>query len=227
MLDTRPPRLDLRGGNRRRSAKREFEKRKDKREKRIREQHPNLGGVILALTDEPQRTRAWATGAEGEVVLGRRLDAAAGVRVLHDRRILGSKANIDHIAIGPRGVFVIDAKHYKGGPTLRTSGGLFSSRVEKLMIGSRDHTSLVAGVHKQVRLVDDALESAGLAHIPTFGMLCFVEAQWPILGGDFTIDNVEVLWPRKAVARVTSPGSFSGDEIESVFRALAVRFPPA
>jgi len=39
------------------SAQREFEKRKDKRETRIREQHPHLGGVILALTDEPQRTR--------------------------------------------------------------------------------------------------------------------------------------------------------------------------
>ena len=97
------------------SARREFEKRKDKRETRIRAQHPHLGGVLLALIDEPQRTRAWATGAEGEVVLGRRLDAAVGVRVLHDRRIPGSKANIDHIAIGPRGVFVIDAKHYKGG----------------------------------------------------------------------------------------------------------------
>ena len=162
------------------SALREFEKRKDKRETRIRAQHPHLGGVILALTDEPQRTRAWSTGAEGEVVLGPRLDAAVGVRVLHDRRIPGSKANIDHIAIGPRGVFVIDAKHYKGGPTLRTSGGLFSPRVEKLMIGSRDHTSLVAGVHKQVRKVD-----------------------------------------------VTSPGSLGGDEIEAVFRSLALQFPPA
>ena len=118
--------------------------------------------------------------------------------------------NIDHIAIGPRGVFVIDAKHYKA-----------------LMIGSRDHTSLVAGVHKQVRLVDDALESGGFAHIPTFGMLCFVEAAWPLLGGDFMIDDVDVLWPSKAVSRVTSPGEFGGDEIEAVFRALALRFPPA
>ncbi|HXR44041.1 MAG TPA: nuclease-related domain-containing protein, partial [Pseudolysinimonas sp.] len=147
------------------------------------------------------------------VVLGRRLDAAVGVRVLHDRRIPGSKANIDHIAIGPRGVFVIDAKHYTGGPTLRTSGGLFSPRVEKLMIGSRDHTSLVAGVHKQVRLVDDALESAGLSHVPTFGMLCFVEAEWPLIGGDFTIDGVEVLWPRKAVARVTASGPLVAEDV--------------
>ena len=79
----------------------------------------------------------------------------------------------------------------------------------------------------QVRLVDDALERAGLEHIPTFGMLCFVEADWPLLGGDLMFDNVEVLWPRKAVSRVTSAGSFGGDEIEAVFRALAVGFPPA
>ncbi len=211
------------------SARREFDRRKTKRETRIRAAHPHLGGVILALTDEPQRTRAWATGAEGEVALGRRLDAAvgAGIRVMHDRRIPGTKANIDHVAVGPPGVFVIDAKHYKGGPTLHASGGLFSPRVEKLMIGSRDHTALVGGIRKQMRLVGDALESAGLAHVPTFGMLCFVDADWPLLGGDFVIDDVDVLWPRKAVARVSSPGSFGPDDVEAIFRALALRFPPA
>jgi hypothetical protein len=58
-------------------------------------------------------------------------------------------------------------------------------------------------------------------------MLCFVEAQWPLLGGDFMIDGVEVLWPAKAVRRVTSPGSFGGDQIDAIVRALAVQFPPA
>ncbi len=34
--------------------------------------------------------------------------------MLHDRRIPGSRANIDHIAIATSGVWVIDAKRYKG-----------------------------------------------------------------------------------------------------------------
>ena len=36
------------------------------------------------------------------------------IAVLHDRRIPGSKANIDHIAITAAGIWVIDAKRYKG-----------------------------------------------------------------------------------------------------------------
>jgi len=78
------------------------------------------------MSDDPQSTRAWQTGARGEVVLGGRLDSLRerGIHVLHDRRIPGTTANIDHIVVGPRGVFVIDAKKYSGSPSLRVEGGL-------------------------------------------------------------------------------------------------------
>lgn len=61
-------------------------------------------------------TEAWATGADGE----RRTAAALvplerkGWVVLHDRRIPGSRANIDHIAIGPTGVYAIESKSWAG-----------------------------------------------------------------------------------------------------------------
>ncbi|MEP6843953.1 MAG: nuclease-related domain-containing protein, partial [Pseudolysinimonas sp.] len=98
------------------SAQREHDKRAAKREDRIRTAHPKLGGLMLALSDEPQSTAAWQKGANGEVAVGAALDRLTplGVQVLHDRRIPGTKANIDHIAVGPRGVFVIDAKKYQG-----------------------------------------------------------------------------------------------------------------
>ena len=93
-------------------SQREYERRKNKRETRIREAHPRMGGLILALSDDPQSTKAWATGAQGEERLGRQLDGHVGdgVHVLHDRRIPPTKANIDHIVVCPSGVFVIDAK---------------------------------------------------------------------------------------------------------------------
>ena len=56
------------------SARREFERRKAAREQRIRTKHPKLGGLILAVSDEPQSTTAWNTGALGEEKLGRGLD---------------------------------------------------------------------------------------------------------------------------------------------------------
>jgi hypothetical protein len=211
------------------SAQRRYELLSDRREKRIRDNHPRIGGILLALSDEPQRITAWQKGARGETILGTRLDTLIeqGVQVLHDRRIPGTKANIDHIAVGPRGVFVIDAKHYAGAPSLRVSGGLFEARRVRLMVGTRDCTHLVGGVHRQVSLVENALEAAGFHDMPVFGMLCFVEADWPLLGGDFTIDNVEVLWPKKAAKKNTAPGSFDATTAASVGRALELHFPRA
>ncbi len=79
------------------SAQREYERRKVKREERVRAKHPKIGGLILALSDDPQSTTAWASGARGEAALGARLDkhASETIAVMHDRRIPGTRANID------------------------------------------------------------------------------------------------------------------------------------
>ena len=76
------------------SARREYERRHANRETRIRERHPKLGGFILAVSDDPQSTTAWSTGALGEERLGQRLNELSSetMRVLHDRRIPGTRA---------------------------------------------------------------------------------------------------------------------------------------
>jgi excisionase family DNA binding protein len=53
------------------SAQREYERRKTKREERMRTRHPKLGGLILALSEDPQSTKAWASGARGEAEIWR------------------------------------------------------------------------------------------------------------------------------------------------------------
>ena len=65
-------------------------------------------------SDDPQITTAWSSGAEGEAALGARLDkhASETIAVMHDRRIPGTKANIDHIVVTAGGVLVVDAKRY-------------------------------------------------------------------------------------------------------------------
>ena len=212
------------------SARRENERRKAKREDRVRTSHPVIGGFLLAVTDDPQTTRAWATGARGEELLGQRLDGLAnhGVRVLHDRRIPRSRANIDHIAVSSSGVFVIDAKRYKGKrPSLRVEGGIIRARTEKLIIGSRDSTSLVDGALHQVELVESALAAAGLGEIPVRGMLCFVEADWPLIGGNFVVAGIDVVWPKKAAELILKPGTLDDVGVSEVHRALASSFPTA
>lgn len=117
------------------SARREYERRKARDQQRLRQKWGKLGGIAVALSDEKQSTTAWATGAAGEERLGARLDSLASesIAVLHDRRIPGTKANIDHIAITAAGIWVIDAKRYKGRPELKVEGGILRPRVEKVL----------------------------------------------------------------------------------------------
>jgi hypothetical protein len=184
---------------------------------------------MLALSDDPQSTKAWAIGARGEQRLGQQLDdlRGDGTYVLHDRRIRGTNGNIDHIVVGAAGVFAIDAKKYRDRPTLRVEGGLIRSRTEKLMVGTRDRTHLVAGVRRQVDRVRSALESAGHDGIAVAGILCFVDAEWPLFGGDFTIDHVRVAWPKKVASLVTRPGEVDVTRARAIYGALASSFPPA
>lgn len=204
------------------SARREYERRKSKDEERLRQKWGKLGGIAVALSDERQSTKAWATGAVGEERLGARLDSLASesIAVLHDRRIPGSKANIDHIAVTTAGIWVIDAKRYKGKPELRIEGGILRPRVETLQVGRRDCTKLVDGVLKQVELVRDLV-----GEVPVTGALCFVEADWPLIGGAFATRGVHALWPKRLAKLLTETSGTV--EVAAVRERLAAHFKPA
>jgi hypothetical protein len=202
------------------SARREYERRKARDEERLRYKWGPFGGIAVALSDERQSTKAWARGAAGEERLGARLDALASaeIAVLHDRRIPGTRANIDHIVVTKAGIWVIDAKRYKGRPELKVEGGFRRPRVEKLLVGGRDCTKAVDGVIRQVELVR---KIAG--DVPVTGALCFVDADWPLLGGSFTTRNVHVLWPRR-LAKALADASSGTVDVPAVRDAVAARF---
>jgi hypothetical protein len=221
---SKPPSMPIDVGTPGASARREHERRQAKREARIRGKHPKLGGLTFAMSDDPQSTTAWKTGALGEERLGQRLNDLSSdtLRVLHDRRIPGTRANIDHIAVTPTGIYVIDAKKYKGRPSLKVEGGILRPRTEKLLVGSRDCTKLVDGVLKQV----DVVRAIATDDIPVTGVLCFVEADWPLIGGSFTTRGVEVLWPKKLYPRLVASGPLS-PRLDDLHRQLAAALPPA
>jgi hypothetical protein len=210
------------------SARREYERRVAKHEERLRSKYPRMGGLFVALPGEPQSTRAWATGARGEELLATRLDtlAVSGVLTLHDRRIPRTRANIDHIAVGPTGVFVLDAKRYRGHPDRRVDGGFLRPRTETLIVGRRDCTKLLDGMKHQLSLVRAVLtDSVEYAEVPLRGMLCFVEADWPLIGGSFTISGVDVLWPAKAAKKLAAEGPLTAEHRAAIHRRLADAFP--
>jgi len=64
-------------------------------------------------------------GRAGEIAVGRRLDQIAlktGVTVLHDLRIPGSKANIDHVVVSGNKVWLIDTKVWQPGTYITVFG---------------------------------------------------------------------------------------------------------
>jgi Nuclease-related domain len=73
---------------------------------------------------------AWRRGAAGERRTARLLDPLArhGWAVLHDLAVPGSQANLDHLVIGPGGVFGIDSKQYRGRLQLDPTGRLWHGR---------------------------------------------------------------------------------------------------
>lgn len=205
------------------SARREFERRKARDEQRTRAKWGRLGGLAVSLSPERQSTTAWDRGAIGEEMLGARLDslAGSGMAVLHDRRIPRSRANIDHLVVTPSGVWVIDAKHYQGRPRLRIEGGIVRPRREKLSVGQRDCTKLVDGVLGQVEHVRSVVSD-----VPVIGALCFVGADWPLIGGAFTTRDVHVLWPRR-LTKLLVDSTDSAVDVPATRETLLSHFRPA
>jgi hypothetical protein len=170
---------DVAAGVAGRSARQVHDRRAAKREAVVKERWGDrIGGVVLALTEEPQSTKAWAVGARGEEKLAKALD---GFSVLHDRRVPGTKGNIDHIVIAPAGVFVVDAKNYAGRIEIRNHGW-FLRPDERLHVGRRDCSALADMMGWQVAAVEKALLAAGVESLPPITpVLCFVDGDWPLI----------------------------------------------
>lgn len=144
------------------SLQREYARRSAAREARIKARHPKLGGLILALTDEPSSTRAFKTGAAGEQRAAARLQELCGphVLLLLNRRLGSTRrdGDIDILAIGPTGVYVVDIKHYPNKDVkVRRSGGLLTPVREQLLVGGRVRTHLLASLDRQRTAVGNAL----------------------------------------------------------------------
>jgi hypothetical protein len=88
-----------------------------------------VAGWGLRFRPSPEAV-AWRRGAAGERRTARVLAALErhGWAVLHDLAVPGSQANIDHLVIGPGGVFVIDSKQYRGRLQLDPTGRLWHGR---------------------------------------------------------------------------------------------------
>lgn len=73
------------------------------------------------------------------------------------------------------------------------------------------------------RRTDDGTREVGVILLPgpVHGVLCVIEADWPLIGGAFSTRGVSVLWPRGCIPRLQEVGAADLEEIARVHHALA------
>jgi nuclease-like protein len=134
-----------------------------------------VGGIgAYTILQLPADALYWDKGARGERMTGESLSALEedGFVLLHDRQLPGSRANIDHIAIGPSGVYVIDSKNLSG------SVGVMN---ERLFISDHDRQSYIESIHRQAIATQVALsEAMNKFRLTVTPVLCIHGARMPI-----------------------------------------------
>ena len=165
---------------------------------------------------------AWGKGAGGERIVGTALDAlpASQVRVLHDRLIPRSRANIDHVAITPTRVYPIDAKRYAGRLQVRAGG-------QQLWINGRNRSKLLEQGHRQADTVTAVLAEAGIDDVAVTPVLCFVETELPRLFPPTQAVGVLLTTPRKLRKLLTSDTDADVPKMVRIVDALEAALLPA
>ncbi|WP_432491375.1 nuclease-related domain-containing protein [Kineococcus gypseus] len=126
----------------------------------------------LARVEREQRN--WELGAQGERLVAETLTVleAYGWTLLHDVRWPGrARANIDHVAIGPGGVVVLDSKNWSGEVSLRADG---------LRVGGRSMARELTGVGEATAAVAALVPARHRRHV--LGVLCLVHQ--PVRAGE-------------------------------------------
>ena len=207
------------------SAQREYEARRSRRRERVRGRLGNvLGEVVLAVTNEPQSTRAWAQGAAGEAKLAAALVGVPNLMVLHDRRVPKTRGNIDHLLIAPAGIFVVDAKNYRGRIEVRNLG--FFKADKHLFVGRRDCSHLAENMRWQMDAVLGALSAQPGTPPPVTPVLCFVDGDWPLLWPPSEFKGVRLEGIRSIKKLLGSAPTLDAGAIDRIHRVLATAFPP-
>jgi hypothetical protein len=174
-------------------------------------------GFARALV-EPNHVRAWGIGAVGERRTAGELDelADAGYVVLHDRRIRGTRANVDHVVIGPGGVFVVETKRMRG--KLRVRG-------DTVIIGGR-RTGMVEEVLREAGAVSSALAEVGAAHVPVQPVLYLQEVDAPLFLGKPA--GIPIVLSGRQLRRTirSAPQVLTDVEAESIVALLDERLAP-
>ena len=162
----------------------------------------------------PGTTTAWRTGALGEERTGKILAPleSLGFRVIHDRLIPGSKANIDHVVVGPPGVFTVESKNYTG---------KLSVRHGEVWVAGRRKTEILAQAKCEAAAV-----AAIVSPIPVTPLLCVHRADLGWFKAE--ANGVRIVGPGQLVKLLLkAPVQLRPDEVQRLADQIDRAFRPA
>lgn len=136
------------------------------------------GDAAYSISKEKMRiTReARVKGVEGEIGVAEVLEKLAvkyGTVVLHDLSMPKSSANIDHVLIQSKAVYVIDAKNYQGSVNIRRD----AQGKWQLYVGRTKQTALAFKLKRYSSAIEEHLLSEGL-DIKVVPLLAFYKARF-------------------------------------------------
>jgi hypothetical protein len=176
-----------------------------------------LGGLVAVAAGWGLRFRsspdavAWRRGSAGE----RRTARLLGRTILHDLAVPDSRANIDHLVIGPGGVFVIDSKRYRGRLQLDPSGRLWHGRYPL--------APTLRAVDFEADQAARVLPDPGVAVVP---IVAVHSAQVP--WGKVVTDGVPVVAARRLPSMLRAlPPVLGPERVAALADQARIRFHPA
>jgi hypothetical protein len=154
--------------------------------------------------------------------------AGPEVLFLFNRRLgPGRDGDINMLAVGPGGVYVVDVKRYvRATIQVRRIGGVFIPRRDQLFINGRDHTRLFDSLERQLAAVRAALASEPSGgEIPVEAAFCFVDARLPRRPA--SVEGIPLLDVEGTARLVAADGPLDKGARGLIHAHLAARLPPA
>ena len=189
-----------------------------------------VGALYTSVTADPATIQAWAQGAGGELATAHQLTRflrRSEVIVIHDRGIPGrGRANIDHLAVGPGGITIIDTKSTHGRVQLETSGIIRHREI--LLINGRDRTRHLDALQRQITTVVARLARQDIDSVDVRGALCFPYMRRGMRHFNRARDGLIIVDDPRHIAKLANrPGDMNPSEIASLTDTLATALPAA
>lgn len=148
------------------------------------------------------------------------------IAAVHDIRVPGTSANVDHVAVAASGIHVIDAKYYRNKQIEVVDRGSFLRRDVQLRVAKRNRTNLVDKLATQILLIDSVTRNAELPTVVT-PVLCFVHALWGVFKKEYVLNGVHIVPPPRLERLLRRPGPLGAEQISQVGNLLRERLRPA